>query len=116
MIDSRLRHVSNEGWIGLVGRIAAALDEIGVLIECGVKVDSLHDYGVKLGDGKKVEADVVILACGLKTATRLLKNLDEKRTKVKYSYKFTSQQFISGKGLENLYKIKKNSKCWEIYN
>ena len=36
--------------------------------------------------------------------------LDEKKTKVKYDYKFTSQQFISGKGLENLYKSKKNSK------
>ena len=36
--------------------------------------------------------------------------LNEKRAKVKYDYKFTSQQFISGKGLENLYKRKKNSK------
>ena len=36
--------------------------------------------------------------------------LNEKITKVKYNYKFTSQQFISGKGLENLYKPKKNSK------
>ena len=36
--------------------------------------------------------------------------LNEKRTKVKYDYKFTSQQFISGKGLENLYKPKKKFK------
>ena len=36
--------------------------------------------------------------------------LNEKRTKVKYNYKFTSQQFISGKGLENLYNTKKISK------
>ena len=64
--------VSNEGWIGLVGRIAAALDEIGVLIECGVKVESLHDYGVKLKNGKRIEADVVILACGLNGARKLL--------------------------------------------
>ena len=78
-------HVSNEGWIGLVGRIAAALDEIGVLIECGVKVDTIHDYGVKLSDGKKVEADVVVLACGLKTSIRLLKNLDETKAKEIFS-------------------------------
>ena len=44
--------VSNEGWIGLVGRLAAALDEIGVLIECGMEVDSIHDYGVNLKGGK----------------------------------------------------------------
>lgn len=94
-------HVSNEGWIGLVGRIAAALDEIGVLIECGVKVDSLHDYGVKLGDGKKVEADVVILACGLKTATRLLKNLDEKRTKQVFPNRFRTTASIIELGLNS---------------
>jgi len=72
--------VSNEGWIGLVGRLAAALDEIGVLIECGVKVDSLHDYGVKLNNGKKVEADVVILACGLNGARKLLTDIYPNRT------------------------------------
>ena len=36
--------------------------------------------------------------------------LNENRTQIKYNYKFTSQQFISGKGLENLYNSKKNSK------
>ena len=36
--------------------------------------------------------------------------LNEKRIKVKYNYKFTSQQFISGKGLENLYMLETNSK------
>ena len=44
--------------------------------------------------------------------------LNEKKTKIKYDYKFTSQQFISGKGLEDLYKRKKNSKknAHEILN
>ncbi|MAU74554.1 MAG: hypothetical protein CMA22_04980 [Euryarchaeota archaeon] len=73
--------VSNEGWIGLAGRLAAALDEIGVLIECGVKVESLHDYGVKLKNGKRVEADVVILACGLNGARKLLTDTYPNRSK-----------------------------------
>ena len=30
--------------------------------------------------------------------------LNEKKDKIKYSYKYSSQQFISGKGLENLFK------------
>jgi len=34
----------------------------------------------------------------------------EKKTKIKYEYKFTSQQFISGKGLENLFYSEKKSK------
>ena len=72
--------VSNEGWIGLVGRLAAALDEIGVLVECGLEVDSVHDYGVKLKDGKRIEADVVILSCGITKAKKLLSKLDKKRT------------------------------------
>ena len=36
--------------------------------------------------------------------------LNEKKTTIKYNYKFTSQQFISGKGLENLFNLKKNFK------
>ena len=32
VVKSRLC-VSNEGWIGLIGRLGAALDEVGVLIE-----------------------------------------------------------------------------------
>ena len=39
--------------------------------------------------------------------------LNEKKEKIKFDYKFSSQQFISGKGLENLfyrnYKIKQNA-------
>ena len=36
--------------------------------------------------------------------------LNEKKDRVKYSYKYSSQQFISGKGLENLYK--KDKYCY----
>ena len=35
---------------------------------------------------------------------------NEEKTKIKYDYKFTSQQFISGKGLEKLYERKRNIK------
>ena len=77
--------VSNEGWIGLVGRLAAALDEIGVLIECGMEVDSIHDYGVNLKGGKRIEADVIILACGLRKAKQLISKLDMNRSKEVFS-------------------------------
>jgi protoporphyrinogen oxidase len=100
LIKSKL-HVSNEGWIGLVGRIAAALDEIGVLIECDVKVDSIHGYGVKLGNGKKVEADVVILACGLKTSMKLLKEMDEIRAKQIFSNRSRTTASIIEVGLDS---------------
>ncbi len=87
--------VSNEGWIGLVGRLAAALDEIGVLIECGMEVDSIHDYGVNLKDGKRIEADVIILACGLRKAKQLISKLDMNRAKEVFSKsKFISASII----------------------
>ncbi len=35
--------------------------------------------------------------------------IDKKKSKIKYDYKFTTQQFISGKGLEILYKKKYKS-------
>ncbi|RPG76622.1 MAG: NAD(P)/FAD-dependent oxidoreductase [Euryarchaeota archaeon TMED248] len=84
LLKSRLL-VSNEGWIGLVGRLAAALDEIGVLIECGLEVESVHDYGVKLKDGKRIEADVVILACGINKAKQFISKLDNKRSEEVFS-------------------------------
>lgn len=84
LLKSRLL-VSNEGWIGLIGRLAAALDEIGVLIECGMEVDSIHDYGVKLKDGKRIEADVVILACGISKAKQLISKLDKNRSDAIFS-------------------------------
>jgi len=93
--------VSNEGWVGLSGRLAAALDEIGVLIECGVTVDSLHNYGVKLSNGKKVEADVIILACGLNTAKQLLDKVDTERTKEIFSIRSRTTASIIEIGLDS---------------
>jgi len=93
--------VSNEGWIGLVGRLAAALDEIGVLIECGMEVDSIHDYGVNLKDGKKIEADVIILACGLRKAKKMISKLDENRAKEVFSKSKTISASIIEVGLDS---------------
>ena len=33
-----------------------------------------------------------------------IQSINEKKDKINYSYKYSSQQFISGKGLENLFK------------
>ena len=93
--------VSNEGWIGLVGRLAAALDEIGVLIECGMEVDSIHDYGVNLKDGKKIEADVIILACGLRKAKQLISKLDMNRAKEVFSKSKSISASIIEVGLDS---------------
>ena len=36
--------------------------------------------------------------------------INEKKDKIKYHYRFSSQQFISGKGIESLYKLSNKSK------
>jgi glycine/D-amino acid oxidase-like deaminating enzyme len=68
--------VVGEGWAGLVGRMAAALDEVGVLIEPNCKVASIEPQRINLEDGRTFETDVVVLACGLKQASALLGDLD----------------------------------------
>ena len=69
--------VSNEGWAGLVGRMAAALDEVGVFIECGLEVTRIEPGMAHLSDGRTIETDVIILACGSKTAGKLVSGMDE---------------------------------------
>ena len=68
--------VVGEGWAGLVGRMAAALDEVGVLIEPKCHVNSIEQGRVVLEDGRTFESDVVVLATGASQAARLLKPLD----------------------------------------
>jgi len=68
--------VSNEGWAGLVGRMAAALDEVGVFIECGLEVSQIEQGKAHLSDGRTIETDVIVLACGAKAARRLLSGVD----------------------------------------
>ena len=76
LLKSKLS-VSNEGWIGLIGRLGAALDEVGVLIEMGCQVVSVQGQKVALKDGRQVECDAVILACGAGAAKRILQEVDE---------------------------------------
>tara|TARA_B100001093_G_scaffold189183_1_gene181747 strand:- start:9112 stop:10311 length:1200 start_codon:yes stop_codon:yes gene_type:complete len=69
--------VCNEGWAGLVGRLAAALDEVGVFVECGPEVVRIEKGSVHLRDGRMIETDVVVLACGVVSARKLLSSLDD---------------------------------------
>ncbi len=70
--------VVGEGWSGLVGRMASALDEVGVLIEANCHVVSVENGRVSLADGRSFDSDVVVVACGFKNAKRLLHHLDER--------------------------------------
>ena len=77
--------ISNEGWIGLVGRLGAALDEIGVLIETNCEVANINKNKVCLTDGREVECDAVILACGVNMAKQLLETVDEDLAKQEFA-------------------------------
>ena len=70
--------VVGEGWAGLVGRMASALDEVGVLIEANCQVKAVNGGSVSLEDGRTFESDVVVLACGFTQAKRLLHSVDER--------------------------------------
>ncbi|DAC51518.1 MAG TPA: FAD-dependent oxidoreductase [Candidatus Poseidoniaceae archaeon] len=72
--------VSNEGWIGLIGRLGAALDEVGVLIETHCEVTAIKGQQVILKDGRQVECDAIILACGIGGTRRILQTVDENMT------------------------------------
>lgn len=69
--------VIGEGWAGLVGRMAAALDEVGVLIEANCTVASVERGRVVLEDGRAFQSDTVVLATGASQALRLLKPIDD---------------------------------------
>ena len=71
--------VSNEGWAGMVGRLAAALDEVGVFIECGPEVQRIESGKVFLADGREIETDVIVLACGPSAAKKLTRTMNEQR-------------------------------------
>ena len=69
--------VVGEGWAGIVGRMAAALDEVGVLIEAHCQVESVKNGSVSLKDGRMFDSDIIVLACGMSQAERLLRSVDE---------------------------------------
>ena len=77
--------VSNEGWSGMVGRMAAALDEVGVFIECGLHVNKIETGKVHLADGREIETDVIVLACGPAAARKLIRSVDEEKAKEIFS-------------------------------
>lgn len=79
VIKSKLS-ASNEGWIGLIGRLSATLDEIGVLIETNCEVTSIKGQEVFLRDGRNFSCDAIILACGANSARRVLQDIDAERT------------------------------------
>jgi hypothetical protein len=66
-----------EGWSGLVGRLAVTLDEVGIPIETGAKVITVEKHKVHLSDGRRVEADVIILACGYGQSRKLIPELPD---------------------------------------
>ena len=66
-----------EGWSGLIGRLAVTLDEVGVPIETGAKVTQIERNKVHLADGRHIETDVIILACGYRRSRQLLPDLPE---------------------------------------
>ena len=87
--------VSNEGWAGMVGRLAAALDEVGVFIECGPEVQRIEQGKVFLTDGRDIETDVIVLACGPSAAKKIAGTMDEQRSKDLFSpLKRISASFI----------------------
>ena len=75
-LNSRLL-VLKEGWSGLVGRLAVTLDEVGIPIETGANVVKVEKHKAHLADGRHVETDVIILACGYGQAKKLIPDLPE---------------------------------------
>ena len=84
LLKSKLS-VSNEGWIGLIGRLGAALDEVGVLIETHCEVTSIEGQQVILKDGRQLECDAIILACGIGCTRRILQTVDGDITESNFS-------------------------------
>ena len=68
---------TKEGWSGLIGRLAVTLDEVGIPIETGAKVTQVERNKVHLEDGRHIETDVIILACGYRRSKQLLPDLPD---------------------------------------
>ena len=56
--------VVDEGWSGLVGRLASTLEEVGIPIQTGMKITETYDGGVITSKGLKIEADEVRMCTG----------------------------------------------------
>ncbi|MBK71690.1 MAG: hypothetical protein CMB43_04610 [Euryarchaeota archaeon] len=89
VVKSRLC-ASNEGWIGLIGRLGAALDEVGVLIETRCEVKAIDNQQVYLTDGRNFSCDAVILACGANGAKRILHPISSQLVERKFTNLITT--------------------------
>ena len=56
--------VVGEGWAGLVGRLAAGLEEVGIPVQTGITVTEVNERGVITSEGMKIEADDVKMCTG----------------------------------------------------
>lgn len=56
--------VVGEGWSGIVGRLAATLEEVGIPIQTGIEVSETYNGGVVTTEGQRIEADNVIFCDG----------------------------------------------------
>ena len=98
--------VVGEGWAGLVGRMASALDEVGVLIEANCQVKAVNGGNVSLEDGRTFESDVVVLACGFTQAKRLLHSVDERALETVHPVRASTLDVtLSARPLGNLHGI-----------
>ena len=100
VVKSRLC-VSNEGWIGLIGRLGAALDEVGVLIETRCEVVTIDGHQVHLKDGRNFSCDAVILACGPNGAKQILQPINGDLAEQKFSQLETSVASCVELGLDS---------------
>jgi phytoene dehydrogenase-like protein len=72
----------DEGWQTLVDGLSAAAASAGVLVETGVRVDSVTRgtsgavSGVRLADGRAIETSTVLIASSPSAAVRLVENGD----------------------------------------
>ena len=98
--------VTAEGWAGIVGRFANALDEIGVYVESNCKVASIESNRVLLEDGRKIDADAIVLACGPKATKKLLGALNIGPLQpIQHQYASTIDVALSSNPMENLHAI-----------
>jgi len=71
--------VTAKGWAGIIGRLAGALDEVGVYVETNCRVTAINETTVQLEDGRTVDADAVVLACGISSTKKLLSKVQNER-------------------------------------
>ena len=97
--------VVGEGWSGITGRMASALDEVGVVIEPNCQVTGIQTGIITMANKPKIECDVIIIACGHRDATRLLEAWEEEvsLSRLETLYASTIDVTLSSKPLQELH-------------